>query len=123
MGYTHYWKNSEFISFTHWGLVCYTAYILFDNAKKQGLELWSEYDEPDTAPIVCQEFIKFNGAGKEGHETFYLTREPSNFEFCKTAVKPYDMIVGALLWEVAKIVPTFSTTNDGGISYLTGQEY
>lgn len=38
-----------------------------------------------------------NGVKDDGHETFLITPNPCEFEFCKTAEKPYDLIVTAIL--------------------------
>lgn len=47
--------------------------------------------------------IYFNGCDADhnnddlGHETFYLSRDGKNSRFCKTARKPYDLMVQACL--------------------------
>ena len=44
--------------------------------------------------------INFNGKGRLGHEDFILRehfKQNRNFEFCKTAQKPYDVVVTACL--------------------------
>ena len=48
-------------------------------------------------PLVSREEIQFNGIGQDGHETMYVTRVGGRFNFCKTAYKPYDTVVVALL--------------------------
>lgn len=61
------------------------------------LEVAYEYDEPDREPVFSETEIRFNGVGDNGHETFYLSPEMRDFEFCKTACKPYDTAVVAVL--------------------------
>jgi hypothetical protein len=79
----------------------------------------AEFDTPDAAPELTDAYIRFNGIGEDGHETFCLVagmarqegcplpRErrartlpihPGRFDFCKTARKPYDVLVTAVLW-------------------------
>lgn len=123
MGYTHYWENDETITSEQWRNICTYAHRLFKAAKENGIPLLYESDEPGTEPDVNEAFIRFNGDDDDGHETFYLSREATSFEFCKTARKPYDYVVGDLLWYVAEVVPGFSTRNDDEINYRTGENY
>lgn len=123
MGYTHYWRSSEDMTPAQWGDICTYAHRLFDTAGDYGIVLQHEYDEPDTKPDINDYSIQFNGKDEEGHETFYLTREATRFAFCKTARKPYDLIVGKLLWYVAQVVTTFKPSNDDGLNYLTWKAY
>ena len=52
----------------------------------------------DKLPIFNRNIIHFNGMDELGHESFALKRKGSNgFEFCKTARKPYDLMVCACL--------------------------
>lgn len=55
-------------------------------------------------PVITDELICLNGNAyeEEDHETFYLRRGDYDFNFCKTARKPYDDAVVAIL--VAAIV-------------------
>ena len=54
---------------------------------------------------VNDDGVCFNGIGGNGHEPFCFTREPDSlhgkegfgFTFCKTAQKPYDEVVCAVL--------------------------
>lgn len=39
----------------------------------------------------------FNGVGDEAHETLAISRTTEDFDFCKTARKPYDLAVTASL--------------------------
>lgn len=61
------------------------------------LELAYEYDDPEREPLFSEHEICFNGVRDLGHETFYLSTRGSDFEFCKTARKPYDTAVVAIL--------------------------
>tara|TARA_B100001559_G_scaffold296902_1_gene280314 strand:- start:2568 stop:2981 length:414 start_codon:yes stop_codon:yes gene_type:complete len=54
-------------------------------------------DEVGGQPLVDSKYIIFNGIGNNGHETMVLQRDGEGFQFCKTAHKPYDRAVTALL--------------------------
>jgi len=54
-------------------------------------------DDRGDQPLVDDGYIIFNGIGDNGHETMVLQRQGFGFQFCKTARKPYDRVVTALL--------------------------
>jgi hypothetical protein len=62
--------------------------------------------------------IAFNGCGKDAHESFILPQLAGNFkefDFCKTAQKPYDVVVVACLTRLAE-VPGIKVSSDGNAS-------
>jgi len=70
-------------------------------------------------PVIQETELWFNGDGDKGldHETFSIHwRKPANFDFCKTARKPYDIMVGLSLLILQKYlgqkVLTFSSDGD-----------
>jgi len=85
-----------------------------------------QYESDDNRdPIVTEELIRFNGIGKNGHETFFIRIPPiesdySKFEkgflfnFCKTARKPYDIVVcEVLLILKAELQDKMKLSSDG----------
>jgi hypothetical protein len=105
MGYTHYWYQSPAPAELHiWeSLRQDVRHIVLIGAVPVRYE--SDSDEP---VLIGDQEIRFNGVGYDGHETFLLERVPSEvrqratglleaFSFCKTAMKPYDVIVCAVL--------------------------
>lgn len=58
-----------------------------------------------------------NGDAKDGfdHETFYVNLETPgvNFDFCKTARKPYDFVVCTMLLSLANHLENFEFSSDG----------
>ena len=58
--------------------------------------------------------------GDCSHETFAFNQnesdDPSDFRFCKTAYKPYDLAVTAALIVIKHYVPAVSVRSDGGSS-------
>jgi hypothetical protein len=120
MGYTHYWQH-EGIDSVSWRLIAEHAHFLFDLAKMHGVALAREFDRPDEPPEINEAEIVFNGPGEQGHETFCLTRKATRFNFCKTAHKPYDKVVGLLLAYAMDVCPGFVATNDADVNYQTGE--
>lgn len=116
MGYTNYW-NLEKTEFPEEFLEGVKKII--DVANGSGIDLANGSGIEGTKPIVEKEVISLNGMEPEDYETFYLGGE-KGFGFCKTARRPYDAVVKAILIlaEQCGIVSGFSF--DGN---TTEQEY
>jgi hypothetical protein len=51
---------------------------------------------------------------EDGHETFYISpRYTKEWNFCKTARKPYDTVVVAFLVMLNDVNPDFTWSSDG----------
>ena len=115
MGYTHYWRQQRDFTDTEWQELTRLAKLI--TADGQGI-LANEYDEENSKPTIDNEQIRFNGIGDNGHETFIITKKKrakreyeeqeaydrqGAFEFCKTAHKPYDKYVTAVLCAVYRV--------------------
>tara|TARA_R100001594_G_scaffold132543_1_gene172802 strand:+ start:217 stop:702 length:486 start_codon:yes stop_codon:yes gene_type:complete len=106
MGYTHYWYTPENLDKAKWNKFKDEVSELISETKC----LRFESDSTDS-PTVSSQAIRFNGIGRNGHETLYIPRwnDPESlytqvnekgliFNFCKTAYKPYDhYVVGVLI--------------------------
>ena len=110
MGYTHYWKITDEIGDNAWAAICEDAEKLLAQSP---CKLAWEYDEPTRPPQANEAFIQFNGVGDDGHETLLLERSPEDFVFCKTAQKPYDQAVCAILAVAAGHSPLIQVSSDG----------
>ena len=100
MGYTHYVRQPQGIEPTTFARLSQEAARVASIAWSEdlaGAGICFEYDEPDKDPEFTPESIRFNGKDGEGHETFMLTPAPQDFNFCKTAQKPYDIVAVACL--------------------------
>lgn len=73
-------------------------------------------------PKINSRQIRFNGAGEDSHETFYISKsKPKSstlsdgaFGFCKTARKPYDVAVCLILMVIHKHAPdVLKISSDG----------
>lgn len=106
MGYTHYWKITEelprekFIEFAE------GVKQLVATAQEAGVAIGDE-EYSDTV-------IVFNGVAGDAHESFYFTIDGDEFNFCKTAQKPYDIAVTASLILAKKIFGKAITVSSDG---------
>ena len=103
MGYTHYWRIKK-------GTPKLSKACLSDIKKvcdRYGKLI--QFEEDEKKPIVLNSGeIRFNGIRENGHETFLFEVPPKEdkyskfdkgflFNFCKTARKPYDIVVCEIL--------------------------
>jgi hypothetical protein len=95
MGYTHYFtlsKNTtesqieKMIKFTNTAIELFGADLIANGMGEEG-----------TKPEVAKERIYLNGIEDDSHETFALEFNSGEWQFCKTARKPYDTLVVACL--------------------------
>lgn len=93
MGYTHYFSVNKTIDPKTWIKICQNVSKVLEHENCPKIQFESDSTK---LPLVDKNTIRFNGVLELGHETFYLEREGCS-EFCKTAQKPYDMAVVAVL--------------------------
>jgi hypothetical protein len=119
MGYTHYWRQYDGFNSDKWdALVQHSLYLQA-----------AVYPSVKLADVEMSEFqISFNGVSPQNHETFTLDRamQPPNlrlpekdhfFNFCKTAQKPYDLMVMCVLLVANELEPDVITyATDGAES-------
>jgi len=75
---------------------------------------WGEHDPEVHNPHNHGFSCALNGPVGDGHESFVLSEDRSDFEFCKTAAKPYDVVVTAILICAQCRAPeVFSYSSDG----------
>lgn len=123
MGYTHYWSfltplkgetakvEKEYKKAIKECATIAREYYL----KNGGLSGYSAHTEPGRYGG-----LKINGKGDESHEDFTMREhykenlEWSNSNFCKTARKPYDVVVTACLIVLANRLPDYITVSSDG---------
>jgi hypothetical protein len=88
MGYTHYWTIEKQIDESDWEKFLNGAVQIVTTATDAGIAL-----DNDSA----EKIVFINGVGEGAHETFAITATDTGFNFCKTAEKPYDTVVTAIL--------------------------
>lgn len=93
MGYTHYWESTGRIYNEHLKeAIRYMGIVVNDNT-----DILAGGDGTGK-PEITDDEIRFNGIGDSSHETFSISTDwKGTFNFCKTAEKPYDVIVVACL--------------------------
>mgnify|MGYP000085430256 CR=1 FL=1 len=128
MGYTHYWNQSRAFTDEEWTKVvdifetCLNAaqdknivITLSDETKKPSAhEILQELRELRSGEKTRIYFNGLEGSDDLAHETMVLTKDAGGFGFCKTAYKPYDVIVTAFLCAVESLVGCpINTSSDG----------
>jgi len=104
MGYTHYWYRPRTIGKPIWGEIARdVTKVLAEVDKTKPL---AGHDGTGSMSLGRDEIV-FNGREPEDYETFCLTRvcatrcrddhDGRHFDFCKTAKRPYDLAVMAVL--------------------------
>jgi hypothetical protein len=123
LGYTHYYPQQRDFTPDEFANLGEAARKIIAAVE---LPLAWEYDEPKKPPQIDLGVIRFNGVGDDGHETFYLPRVNERpewsserrgdvFRFTKTAYKPYDLVVTAILIAADAIAPgALAISSDGG---------
>lgn len=128
MGYTHYWNfKSPTENYTEQKKKALMEIeVLLERLPKNSNTAGAYYEsEPlkikggdgDTKFELHEKDIWLNGDAKLGmdHETFYvnLSTPGTEFDFCKTARKPYDFVVCTLLMSLANHLEGFEFSSDG----------
>lgn len=145
MGYTHYWVQQRNFKVAEWKTASDDIGKILNHAKHEmGVALANGMGEGGTSPIFDMKNIIFNGLGDDSHETFAIERvirkpdyagHRKGWDFCKTARKPYDIVVTAVLCYLSTATRRFeggepvlgseiySVSSDGkGADFLAGLE-
>lgn len=110
MGYAHCWEQKVAADPAQWAAITSDFQRLLAHSP---VPIVQDSDD-STPPIVDEHEVFFNGAGADGYETMALYRAGSGFYSCKTARKPYDLLVTALLILVRHHAPgVCSISSDG----------
>lgn len=120
MGYTHYWRQRKSITDEQWNAIV-RDFVKLYGALPPHTDTAGAYHSDQPLMVernITDDRISFNGTGPEGtdlgHEDFWLEKQPGEFSFCKTARKPYDLLVCATLIVVDAMAPgALEITSDG----------
>lgn len=98
MGYTHYWEFKDNIApknfkdgenkFARAAELIRKAY---NKVTEMGIEIADGMGEGE--PTISDREVYFNGKGDESCETFGIQANDGKWNFCKTARRPYDLLV------------------------------
>jgi hypothetical protein len=119
MGYTHYFKNKPAFTDSQWAALTEDVKKLLKNSK---VPLGGANGEIGTKPVFNSRNIMFNGIGDDSHETAAVYKGAIEFEFCKTARKPYDSVVVEFYKLIRKHAPSTVLNSDGGDEVFGGQK-
>ena len=112
MGHTHYFGPTNFKPADFQLVVKASREVIRIVTEEMKIPLVYELDETDKPPVCEGEMIQFNGPDDEGHETFILNQNGGR-DFCKTARKPYDIAVVAILCLAHHQDNSFEPGSDG----------
>lgn len=90
MGHSHYWEMSKRPNIVDWEAF---QTDLRDAIDRLGIALTGLDDDPDGEPEFTPEHVAFNGVEEQSAEDFFLQRDPTGFDCCKTYQRNYDMVV------------------------------
>jgi len=129
MGYTHYWTTKKRFSKEEREEIISSVIKIINNLPEHSESSGAYYTEFPiaislendvyTEPLINVNEIVFNGYGVNpdddlGHESFVYEFGQPKWEFCKTARKPYDYVVQAVLLIMHNVAPDkFRVTSDG----------
>ena len=95
MGYTHYWKFNSNPKDIKDGDKKFKKSVALLKKCLKNISVELAGSNGTGKPIFTNTMVCFNGLDEDSHETCYLALDNSDFEFdfCKTARKPYDVAV------------------------------
>jgi len=112
IGYTHYFHQQRDVTLREWTDIINDFTKLLEDNYLPAIQYESDDSSP---PQIDYHLVRFNGVGDDGHETMILDPYNTDFEFCKTARKPYDLAVCALLLLAHHHAPgAWKIRSDGG---------
>ena len=112
MGYTLYWKIAKIPTQAAVRKVLSEVPVI--KALSGSIPLTGDFEgNRNVPPIFTEQLIDFNGADGDSHENFTIDfTTTTNFNFCKTARKPYDFFASLLLISCANNIDGFTFTSD-----------
>ncbi len=124
MGYTHCWKTSEPFTTQQWeGLKQFarTAIRMLPKHSESAGGFYKKAPLAVAMGVSAKRHIRIDGSGRyEGldlsHESFVFENVPTEFDFCKTARKPYDLVVCAVLIQARILHPRGVTLSTDGVA-------
>lgn len=125
MGYSHYWNFTGKVApkdlrdgEERFAEAARIINVCADKVKGTGVEIAG--GDGNGNPVINERKICFNGKGKESHETFCIALDRDGWDFCKTAHKPYDILVCLSLLAFKSVFGgDFDYTSDG----ITKEDY
>ena len=126
MGYTHYWtpKKTTAKKFKEFSNVCQKLHDNLPKTTDTAGGYYSDFEikigngqgllDKNNKPEFTKDYVWFNGVEELAHETFAISLNETDWTFCKTARKPYDLLVCACLLASIDILG-YKVSSDGDI--------
>jgi hypothetical protein len=113
MTYTHYWSYKKIAS----NIVIYKV---LDEIKRllenNDLIKFISCENKNIIPIFNDQIILFNGINEYAGDIFLFDfTEPSDYFFCKTDKKYYDIVVSLVLLSLSNNIDDFTFSSDGDL--------
>lgn len=110
--YTHYWTyNKSYNDEKQFAKAVEEIKRLLAAKELKDIPLCGRAD--DEAAILQEDQVFLNGVGDDGHEDFCVYVDEPKWDFCKTARKPYDLVVMLCLIAFANNLSSFTFRSDG----------
>lgn len=109
MGHTNYLKNKPALTDAQWKALTADVKKLL---KETTIPVGNGHGEKGSKPVFTKDAILFNGIGDDSHETAAVSKHATDFEFCKTAHKPYDSLVVEFYKLIRKHAPGTIISSD-----------
>lgn len=116
MGYSHYWSRPLNLNKETFKLFVQDCNKIFAHCQNNlNIKLADAMGDEGTEPEACEEGVFFNGSGDGSYEGVCIEQEQTEaaFDFCKTALRPYDVAVTAVLIALKHHFPECKITSDG----------
>jgi len=123
MGYTHYWKIPKELKKEKFAILSEELQAAAGLLPTKSTSAQQDHDgviylaggNGEGEPIFDNSKIVFNGKDDFAHETFSILQKGNDsYEFCKTARKPYDLMVCVSLLRLKHHFPEANISSDGG---------
>jgi hypothetical protein len=111
MGYTHYLQPKKKTTKAQFKKIVADVKKIENHLASVGLVLYDGRGEKKGV-VYADDYLAFNGCGDESHETFYFDLS-SDFQFCKTNRKPYDIAVCMAMIAIKEHVKDIEVSSDG----------
>lgn len=116
MGYTHYMKPLKRT------LIKEEVKVIKEIIKLAPCMIADGSGTVGSMPVVTSKEICLNGAGKDSYETFSIVHGQNDFNFCKTAQKPYDVVCVAILIFLKRLGAIEWSSDGGPLDFIAGDD-
>jgi len=117
MGYTHHWIQTSMPDDAAWKVIREDVLSII---RASDVPVIGYTGTADSLPGPADGAIHFDGVGADALETFRMTQGGIEHGFCKTAERPYDVIVAAIMCYLASITDFYEVNGFDEDDYAAG---